>query len=974
MKRKLAVILKDKECPFGLSIPMACKSCGDTVQRMAPIDVLGDEAEKEEVVALINANRKLCMLEADGQRCPFAGKIMEENDAVECNFDSATPGEGSYNLEPSKYYTRVYDQTSYDGLFSYPMGWYGDNNISRNTYYGIYSLQGNTENNIEKVAATEEISVDDIKIYSKGLRDESFRHLEPIFSNSPGEYPKELKPIELITYPDHPGEIFVQDGRHRLLLSKKYKLDKIPAKLIEMDEGGWTKEKDVIVNFSIKKQAFLKLSQKDRFDYLRREIADIKRVSKVPDVFEGIDKLLDRVLSIGWDKTTMIWKEQEIDLVLKELYELRKFLMMAEEYDLANKVHKLYTELSWVKREFSERRIWERSLKTKPKQEFSALGKYLYHATDNIEEAYSMLKSRAIYRLSSSFSNVSFTSDIRSTGKFGAIVFVFDAGKLQRRGVKKVKYLSDEDVVNRGFAGTETYEREKPVYISEIYRYELEWALPLPFEFKDSLVKILVIISDPEEEQEAQQIKEKLEKASYVPIEIEYYPAYGTHAPHYQKVKEDPENLSEMVKLVAPVINKLLLKLNKDQRSLQTTYKQKYGDNWRDYIDNNDTMKDIRYLKTNISEMFSGDWYKDYDKVILHLQFIVARLWKTEFYSDFAEPINKIIRDLKTYYVSTKYKDDKSYLDALGGGYFGKVKNEILQWAVANIDKVVENYNKYEHFDGWYELIPILPDPFVLPESVLIRYINDLIRSKTIPEDRRSDLNYVLREAEKEGRLYGLEHMEMPEMADDDIWVIHVKDLISNDNNARLGKERLKTIFHFAKERVLTPEETEEINNHLNKYDQDNPATPLFKAASSTDIKDAVQHAILQEDSTFTGKACYKIIEQKEISLKEILNWDDYSSWGDFSLGELKDLNEEEFTKELNSFRPGFGDLVKKWKNIPPIILVDTLEAGSMIGDGRGRVNLAVGLGLARLPVIVVKEDPDGDICFNFVNGIMQHN
>jgi len=974
MKCKLAAILKDKECPFGLNIPTACKSCGDSVRRMAPIDILGDDAEKEEIVALINANRKLCILQSDGQICPFAGKIIEDKEAVECNFDSDTPGEGSYNLEPSKYYTRVYDQTSYDGLYSYPMGWYGDNNISRNTYYGIYSLQGSTENSIEKIASVEEIYADDINIYSKGLREESFKHLKPIFSNSSGEYPKELKPIELIMYPDHPGEIFVQDGRHRLLLSKKYKLDKIPAKLIEMDEGGWTKEKDVVINFSMKKQAFLKLSQKDRFDYLRREISEIKSKSKEPEIFKDIEKLFDRVLSMGWDKNTMTWQEQEIDIVLKELYELRKFLMIAEEYDNASKVYKLYTELSWVKREFSERRTWERSLKTKPKQEFSALGKYLYHATDSVEEAYSMLKNRAIYRLSSSFTNVSFTSDIRAVGKFGAIVFVFDAGKLQRRGVKKVKYLSDEEIMNRGFAGTENYERGKPTYTSEIYRYELEWALPLPFEFKDSLVKIVIFISDPLEETDAQKIKDKLEKSSSVPIEIEYYPAYGTHLPHHYKEKTDPEQLSEMVKFIAPTINNILSKLNKDQRVLQIKYKKEYGDNWKDYIIHDELMKDIYYLKRNISDMFEGDnWFTKYDKIISNLQFIIERLWKMEGYSDYANILNKTMSDIKSHYISTEYKDDKAYLDVLSNGSFGKVKNEILQWAVENIDKVVENYDKYERFYGWYDLILRLPDPFVLPESVLIKNTNGLVQSRTISEDRRSDLNYVLREAEREKRLYGLEYMVLPELADDDIWVRNVKDLIGNNNNARLGEKRLKEIFRVAKESSLKPEEIEEINNHLNKYDKDNIATPLFKAAMSKDIEDAVQHAILQEDCTFTGEARYDIVEQKIMNLKEILNWDDYSSWGEFDPGELKEIADEDFIGELNRFRPGWGDLVKTWKDIPPIILVDTLEAGTMIGDGRGRVSLAVGLGLDKLPVIILKESQTGNICFKFVNGIIQH-
>jgi hypothetical protein len=147
----------------------------------------------------------------------------------------------------------------------------------------------------------------------------------------------------------------------------------------------------------------------------------------------------------------------------------------------------------------------------------------------------------------------------------------------------------------------------------------------------------------------------------------------------------------------------------------------------------------------------------------------------------------------------------------------------------------------------------------------------------------------------------------------------------------------------------------------------------LIKTAAENDIEEAIQHAIMQEDLSFTGKACYKIIKETEMSLKEILQWDDYSGWGGFDPGELSELSKEDVIKELNQFRPGFGDTVKTWTKIPPIILVDTLEAGKMIGDGRGRVSFAVGVGIRKLPVIILKEDLAGDICFEFVNGIITH-
>lgn len=152
---KLAIIRKNKNtpCPFGLKIPFACSNAGEITTKMAPVDILGDEAEEDEIKSLVAANRKLLMLEADGHRCPYADKIFKDQKAVECNFDSNAPGVSQQGLEPSKFYSKVYNNIGYDGLYSFPIGWYGDNNISRNLYYGAYSLQGSAKTIMKKRAS-----------------------------------------------------------------------------------------------------------------------------------------------------------------------------------------------------------------------------------------------------------------------------------------------------------------------------------------------------------------------------------------------------------------------------------------------------------------------------------------------------------------------------------------------------------------------------------------------------------------------------------------------------------------------------------------------------------------------------------------------------------------------------------------------------------------------------------------------------
>lgn len=157
---KLAIIRdEDTPCPFGLKIPFACRNAGDTIRKMAPIAVLGGEATEKEKKQLAKANRMVMMMDSPGHRCPYAGKIFKDKKAVECNFDSNAPGETPPNLLGSPFYSKVYDNIALDGLYSYPLGWYGDNNISRNLYYGAYSLQGSDKS--EKIEKTAKFSTED---------------------------------------------------------------------------------------------------------------------------------------------------------------------------------------------------------------------------------------------------------------------------------------------------------------------------------------------------------------------------------------------------------------------------------------------------------------------------------------------------------------------------------------------------------------------------------------------------------------------------------------------------------------------------------------------------------------------------------------------------------------------------------------------------------------------------------------------
>lgn len=147
---KLAVIRKDNDssCPFGLSIPNGCKIAGEAIDRMFPLEGLGLEATDDEKEKIIAANKRLLSWmvmnqTTEPQLCKYAGKLFPGRDAVDCNFGDTAAGQtASGTLLGSPFYSQFFAGIGLDGLYSYPLGFYGDSNISRNLFYGIYSLQG----------------------------------------------------------------------------------------------------------------------------------------------------------------------------------------------------------------------------------------------------------------------------------------------------------------------------------------------------------------------------------------------------------------------------------------------------------------------------------------------------------------------------------------------------------------------------------------------------------------------------------------------------------------------------------------------------------------------------------------------------------------------------------------------------------------------------------------------------------------
>lgn len=112
-----AVIRKGKECPFGLTIPQACKFAGDSIT---------DMCEGHHKI-----NRMIYNTERDHKRCIYAASIMENNKSVECNYGSVLQGKKSVKM--------------FHGNPQYPKMWSGFSGIQLDRGYHAYSQQYGNE-------------------------------------------------------------------------------------------------------------------------------------------------------------------------------------------------------------------------------------------------------------------------------------------------------------------------------------------------------------------------------------------------------------------------------------------------------------------------------------------------------------------------------------------------------------------------------------------------------------------------------------------------------------------------------------------------------------------------------------------------------------------------------------------------------------------------------------------------------------
>jgi len=143
--------LEGKQCPFGLPITLGCRNAGDSVARMCPLSAVPEEQRPQ----VDKANKRVYIHEKTGQRCIYAHDIIEKKEAVNCDFGDVGEGMSTPAFEGSPLYAQTFSGIGLDGLYAFPLGFYADNNESRNLFQGLFSLLGEDAPAIVKQAVAE---------------------------------------------------------------------------------------------------------------------------------------------------------------------------------------------------------------------------------------------------------------------------------------------------------------------------------------------------------------------------------------------------------------------------------------------------------------------------------------------------------------------------------------------------------------------------------------------------------------------------------------------------------------------------------------------------------------------------------------------------------------------------------------------------------------------------------------------------
>jgi hypothetical protein len=98
------------------------------------------------------ANKRVYIYHKDNTPCLYAANIIEKFKAVNCDFGDTAQGMHAPAMIGSPLYAQTFSGIGLDGLYAFPLGFYADNNESRNLFQGLFSLVGNEKLDIIKEA------------------------------------------------------------------------------------------------------------------------------------------------------------------------------------------------------------------------------------------------------------------------------------------------------------------------------------------------------------------------------------------------------------------------------------------------------------------------------------------------------------------------------------------------------------------------------------------------------------------------------------------------------------------------------------------------------------------------------------------------------------------------------------------------------------------------------------------------------
>ena len=129
---------------------------------------------------------------------------------------------------------------------------------------------------------------------------------------------------------------------------------------------------------------------------------------------------------------------------------------------------------------------------------------------------------------------------------------------------------------------------------------------------------------------------------------------------------------------------------------------------------------------------------------------------------------------------------------------------------------------------------------------------------------------------------------------------------------------------------------------------------------SHRDVQDALEHL---ETSTSWGTG--EVLTPKDFDISEVKNLrvddlpGDLSSWTEWGEGELEEMDEDELESEFMYFRgKRWAQRALEWVRkgtVPPIVIIEANDFHG-VGDGRGRVGVALGMGWSQIPGVIMKE------------------